>query len=320
MLPDFQRRRAFVMGAYYPHGGAYMAYHLGLVLHLDFGCEVMVIDGPDANDNFDYPIVFPKIDQNSFVDSANDDDILIANPSFSSHWFGLRHKGPKIMYIQGFNTFQLLDCRFDHYVAVGSFVQTFIASTYGIQTRVISPFIQASRFPQAIPWRERQEGSILVSVKGDQRLQNLLLDRLRQELSARACDVDLSDMRLEQRPQSELLKQIGQYRHFLTLSPAEGFGLMPLEAMAMGATVIGFDGFGGRDYMLPGVNCDVTAFADIEGVADRIVRAIAEPDRAEALAKAGGETARQARYAYDHFRACWRAEFEIAFAGKAAEA
>ncbi len=84
---------------------------------------------------------------------------------------------------------------------------------------------------------------------------------------------------------------------------------MPLEAMAMGTTVLGFDGFGGRDYMHSGVNCDVTAFADIEGVADRIVRAVTDLDYAFGLASAGQETARQRCYTYEHFRASWLAQF-----------
>ena len=38
---------------------------------------------------------------------------------------------------------------------------------------------------------------------------------------------------------------------FLCLSYHEGFGLPPAEAMACGAIVIGYDGFGGREYILP---------------------------------------------------------------------
>ena len=48
-------------------------------------------------------------------------------------------------------------------------------------------------------------------------------------------------------------------------SYAQGFGLMPLEAMAMGCTVVGFDGYGGRDYMRPDINCCVVPYPDIDG-------------------------------------------------------
>jgi glycosyltransferase involved in cell wall biosynthesis len=73
------------------------------------------------------------------------------------------------------------------------------------------------------------------------------------------------------RPHRELMARIGQCRHLLTLSAAEGFGVVPLESVAMGTTVMGFDGLGGRDYMRPGINCAVTAYPGFEGLADRIV-------------------------------------------------
>jgi glycosyltransferase involved in cell wall biosynthesis len=288
-----------------------MAYHLARLVQLEFGFESVAVGSRDATHGiFHYDNVFPLIPIDELINNSKDRDLLIVNPSFSPHWLGLRCKGRKLMYVQGFSTFQLLDCHFDRYVTVSTFVQNFVRSTYGIRSRVIPPFIRASRFPKPRPWRERRVNSILVSKKGDQNLQTLLQDRLRLALSTRQCDVQLDDTCRQGRPQHELLEQLGEYRHFLTLSPAEGFGLMPLEAMAMGTTLLGFDGYGGRDYMRPGINCDVTSFGDIEGVADGIVRAIAQPDYAEALALAGRETAHQPCYTYESFYSSWRAEFE----------
>jgi glycosyltransferase involved in cell wall biosynthesis len=93
----------------------------------------------------------------------------------------------------------------------------------------------------------------------------------------------------------------------VSLSPAEGFGLVPLEAMAMGTTVIGFDAFGGREYMRPGKNCLVTSYPDIEGVAERLVAALGAPALAERLAEAGRLTALQ--FGYQRFRAAWQDQF-----------
>jgi hypothetical protein len=305
------RPRVYVMGAYWPFGGSYMAYQIALIAHLEFGFEVMDIDSPAPDHGmFVYPALFPTVSLDHVIESATDDDILIINPSYSSSWFGLRCKGRKIMYIQGFSTFQLLDCRFDLYVSASSFVQRFIANAYGIRTSVIPPFIRLDRFPRVPPWSERRVGSILVSMKGDNNLQQLLLHRLRREVAPRAGYIELGDMRLNGVPQIQLFEQIGNYRYFLTLSPAEGFGLIPLEAMAIGATVLGFDGFGSRDYMRSGVNCDVSAFADVEGVADGIIHAVTDPDYAQGLATAAQDTARQHCYTYAHFRASWLAEFD----------
>ncbi|MGA7385613.1 MAG: glycosyltransferase [Methylocella sp.] len=113
-------------------------------------------------------------------------------------------------------------------------------------------------------------------------------------------------------PARELMRRIGAARYFLTLSLAEGFGLLPLEAMALGVTVVGFDGFGGRHYMQPGVNCAVCPYPDISGLADRIIVVMRDPAYAAALAQAGRRTA--AEYSYERFRATWIAEFERALA------
>lgn len=303
--------KCYVFEPYVPNGGTYMAYQLARLVQQDFGFEGVAVGATDAAHGiFQYDEIFPLITTDELISVCKDRDLLIMNPSFSPHWLGLRCKGRKVMYVQGFSTFHLMDCHFDLYVTVSTFVQNFIRSTYGIRTRVIPPFIQPSRFPEPRPWHERKADSILVSKKGDQNLQTLLLDRLRLALSTRRCDVRLDDMLRQGRPQSQLLEQVGEYRHFLTLSPAEGFGLMPLEAMAMGTTVLGFDGYGGRDYMHPGINCDVASFADIEGVADGIARAIADPDYAETLTVAGRQTAHHECYTYERFRSSWRAEFE----------
>jgi glycosyltransferase involved in cell wall biosynthesis len=93
----------------------------------------------------------------------------------------------------------------------------------------------------------------------------------------------------------------------VSLSAAEGFGLVPLEAMAMGTTIIGFDGFGGREYMRPGRNCLVTSYPDIEGVAERLVVALNAPAFAERLARGGRRTA--LRFNYQRFRAAWHDQF-----------
>jgi glycosyltransferase involved in cell wall biosynthesis len=303
-------RRAFVVGAYIPNGGTFMAYHLARILHLDFGFHPIAV-GHESSDNgiFDYAPVFPCISVEEMEASISEDDVLIANPSFSGSNFGFRLPGRKVMYIQHFVTFALLDCRFDHYVCVSEFVRNFIANTYGIETIVIPPFIRADSFPAARPWRERPPDSILVYLKGDPTHQQLLLSRLRQLLAPRLPGLTLDHVLDRKLPQRELMVRIGRYRHFLTLSATEGFGLVPLEAMTMGSTVLGFDGFGGRAYMRPGVNCAVTAYPDIEKLADQIVTVIGNPDYAAALAEAGQATGNDHLYTYDHFRAAWREQF-----------
>src|SRR6516162_5214689 len=109
-------RRVFVVGAYLPNGGTYMTYHLGRILHLDFGLEVVAVSlGGERPENgvFDYDMDFPTIGIVDMEQQIGDEDILLASPSFSNYYFGARLPGRKLMYVQGFNTFALLDRYFD---------------------------------------------------------------------------------------------------------------------------------------------------------------------------------------------------------------
>lgn len=301
--------RAFVLHPYFRAGGTFMSYHLARILHLDFGLEVFAVgDESDRNEVFDYDIVFPTIGIDAMRRQIRDDDILIASPSFSDYGLGFNCRGRKLMYAQGFNTFRVLDCRYHRYVAVSGFVQRFLAGTYGIRAEVIPPFIQADRLPDAPAWRERRDGAIVVADKGRGGESLACLRRLLPE-------VDLGDVLAGEVPWRQVMEKLGQSRYFVALSPAEGFGLMPLEAMAMGCTVVGFDGFGGRDYMLTGVNCAVSAYADVEGIAEHLGMLLGDPDYAQALALAGRATARAPCYGYEAFRAAWRRTFESFLGG-----
>jgi len=313
MHPNFKSagRRAFVVGAYFPNGGAVMAYHIGRILELDFGYKAVAVQvGTETADNgihhYDFRLSSMTIPE--MEEAIGSDDILICNPSFSSYMFGLRLPGRKISYVQHFNTYSVLDCRFDRYVAVSNFVSRFLSTVYNLSTRVIPPFINIESFPIAPPWWSRPAGSTIVYPKGDTTIIEPFVDRLRVILHDRAPEIRLADtISGISFPQTELMQRIGSYRHLLTLSIAEGFGLVPLEAMAMGTTVIGFDGFGGRDYMRPGVNCAVAAYPDIEAVANNLIAVTRARELGAQLAQEGRKTAEL--YTYASFRSAWLEEF-----------
>ena len=284
-----------------------MAYHLGRMLHLDFGLDTVAVTvGDELVDNgiFDYAVRYPAMRISDMEHQIAEDDILIANPSFSNHFFGPRLPGRKLMYVQGFNTFGLLDRFFDRYVSVSGFVAKFIKMTYGLGSRVIPPFIELDLLPPVIAWHDRPRASISVHIKGDATFQEAVLALLRNAVARRLPGIDLENV-LSGPPvaHSDFLAQIGACRYLVSLSAAEGFGLVPLEAMAMGTTVIGFDAFGGREYMKPGRNCLVTCYPDVEGIAERLAVALDTPAFAQQLAKAGRATA--SHFTYARFRAAW---------------
>jgi glycosyltransferase involved in cell wall biosynthesis len=300
-------RQAYVVGAYLPNGGTYMAYHLGRILERDFGIRALGVrvgnETPDHGIHA-YDLRMPMVSLAEMESGIRDDDILVVNPSFSSHQFGWRLPGFKLCYVQDFKTFALLDRGFDHYVAVSGFVRDFLHTVYALDVRVIAPFIHLDRLPPATEWQQRPAGIVLPYRKGIPEVWEQSWQRLGQTVARRAPQITLLEpVAASGIAQQELFAKIAGVRYFLTLSAAEGFGLVPLEAMALGATVIGYDGFGGRQYMRAGENCEVAPYPQIERVAELLIAAVADPQRSAQIAQCGTQTA--AQYSYAVFRRAW---------------
>lgn len=111
--------------------------------------------------------------------------------------------------------------------------------------------------------------------------------------------------RIDSATQHELAHALQTSRLFLNFTYQEGFGLPALEAMACGAMVVGFDGFGGREFFDPawstGVAAgDVLAFA--QAVEEVLALDAADP---EWCARTGQEASTQvlARYSLAQERA-----------------
>lgn len=58
-------------------------------------------------------------------------------------------------------------------------------------------------------------------------------------------------------PADEVARMFQQTQVFLSVSHREGFGMPPLEAMACGAYVVGYDALGGREFLRPEVSSPV---------------------------------------------------------------
>jgi hypothetical protein len=304
-------RCAFVVGAYLPYGGAVMAYHLGRILEYDFGFHAIAVATGNETAGAGihaYDLQMPLISQEEMRRQATDDDVVIVNPSFSDQLFGWRSRGFKISYVQSCFTFTLLDLKLDHFVASSEFVAGYLRAVYGISPRVIPPFINLDNLPLVRPWWERPEAVVLPYRKGMPAVWNLSYLRLHELVTSRAPQIILAKpIGGALMPQRELLTKIADVRYMLTLSAAEGFGLVPLEAMALGTIVIGYDGFGGRQYMRPDQNCAVAPYPEIERVSELLIEAVSRPETSAAMALKGQETA--ARFSYEAFRKAWIKEF-----------
>jgi hypothetical protein len=85
---------------------------------------------------------------------------------------------------------------------------------------------------------------------------------------------------------------------FLSLGYHEGLPLPPAEAMACGAVVVGYDGFGGREYMLPDFAFPVPT-GDLRALAERLEYVLALND--ERPEEIRDRAARAAQFIRDHY-------------------
>jgi glycosyltransferase involved in cell wall biosynthesis len=103
---------------------------------------------------------------------------------------------------------------------------------------------------------------------------------------------------------------------FASMSCLEGLGLPPLEAMASGCLVCGFDGWGGREYARIENGLWVPD-GDLESFAGAIARALEmEPEAADLQIRAGLETAKL--FSEERFRRGLNSAWE-SLLGEAAE-
>ena len=288
-----------------------MAYHIGRILSRYFGYELFDIETIAPGQplfTYDTPITTVSMDEAQRMMTA--DDLIIMSPFYSEYLLGMRLPGRKIMYVQGFRKLLVMDCQCDLYISVSSMVSHHIHTLYGISSQVIPAFIQLGHMPDAPAWHERPVGSILVHAKDNSEDLQTLYQHILGELKSKAPDIDITQI-LDGRGLSreKFLERIGSVRYLLNLSLAEGFGLIPLEAMAMGTTVIGLDGLAGKDYMRPGHNCMVESMTTLPALTDSIMTAIQNEQLAFECAENGRLTA--SHYGHTPFKNAWIRELSL---------
>ncbi len=292
-------RTAYVINAAIGRGGAYMAYHIGRLLAREFGYRLVDVQTMPPKDRiFTYDTPMESMPLARMEAQIQADDMLICNPSFSQHMFGLRLPGKKLMYVQDFRTFAFLDAHFDCYISVSSVVQEYLRSVYGLESSVIPPFIDTAGCAP-LPWEQRPAQELLIYCKVMNPEHAYTLKLLESYLP------DSYQSRLLQSytmPHTAFLQRLGAVRYVLNLSIAEGFGLVPLEAFALGTLVLGLDGAAGRDFMRYGENGYAVPFRAYKDWLKELPALLQLPHPASVLT-AAAETARE--YGYAQFRTRW---------------
>lgn len=299
--------KVYIVGSYGGSGASIMSYHLALIINKYFNYECIIIknhkDELFQNNIIYHPIRFHAITFEALEDVMTASDYLISNPKNSHRFLGLKLAGKKLMYVQAYSTFSVLDGFFDEYISVSSFVAQYIRRTYGIKSKVIPPFTHPHLInTPLIPWRERPKNKILImGKKYYAEIKQQLEIKLQQHYPT--LDYEFIEIIRGSVHQKTLLKEMGKYRYFLQLSTCEGFGLTPLEAMASGCTVLGFHGGGGLDYLRPRYNCNSVAYPDLEALYNGIAEMLLNPKKAEKLAFRGQHLIQ--KYSYEKYEKRW---------------
>lgn len=301
--------QVFVAGARIPDGGTYMAYQVGRVIHEEWGHELVAVEvspGEERHSVWSYDRLGRTVTWEEMTRQAGRRDVLVCNPSFSDRMPGLSFPGLKLMYVQGVNTFRVIDGFFDKYVAVSPFVAAFMRRTYGMALPIIVPFIHHEHRPRPLPaWEDRPERSVVAWLK-DTTPGRQLFDHFMTVLNARHPGVVFSATHITpDTPHREVLRIMSGHRYLLALSAVEGFGLPPLEAMSCGAVAVGFHGGGGSSYCRAGWrrNALMCGYPDFRRLADSFARLLSDDTLARKLARRGRRTA--AGYTFEKFRNAW---------------
>jgi len=301
--------KAYVMEAYYPAGGTYMAYHLGRILQEGFAYEAVAVGTPPEQATmFDYRVAMPSVSVETMLESATASDLLVCNPSFSDSMYGLKLPCRKISYVQNVRTFRVLDVFFDHYVFVSEWVRRFIVAYYGIDGPVIPAFIDSRRFQSTVPWADRAACFLMSGRKHD----GLVFSALMKDYRNRFPGPEPAFKLLPIAGQDQLAAEMAASRYMLSLDCMEGFGLPMLEAMSCGCAVVGWDSGGCHEYAKHEWNCLLARYGDIESLA-RNMRELLENEH---LARTLADNARNSAEAFtpEAFDSAWRRYFSTILA------
>lgn len=302
------KRKAWILGATGNNGGHLMAHQIGVILQKFFNCEVIAVNEnsieKDDSSIFNTTKQFKSVVIRDLIRNIQPNDILIGQPSFSSYMLGAQLICKKIMFVQGFSTYSLIDGFFDHYVAVSPFVQQFLKSTYNIDSTVISPFLNLSQMPDRIDG-ENKKKEVLVYPKFRKDNFKLFFQILEKQLIENNIPYKLMEER--KMNQSDFLTEVNEYQYLLSLSVAEGFGLIPLEAMYLGTIPFGFDGFGGRTYMKHQENSMMVSYPDLDKIVPSILEVMQNKELEMKLYNNAISTAEE--YTYNQYEKKWTSFF-----------
>lgn len=279
-----------------------MLYQVGRVCYERFNSAVFIVQNRSekkGEKRFHYPYDFPIVTMGEMRKMITNKDLFICNPTHSRYSFGSRLPAQTVMYLQGVNTYTNLDQNFDHYVSVSGFVRRHALSKYNVDSHVIHPFVDLDTFNQGLPWEQRNKQILVLAYKKEtMRLLRKFMKRYQLKYPLRT----VTFKKVENLSQKQLATIMGKHQYYLTLTPIEGFGLPPLEAMASGCAVFGFNGYGGMEYFNTKNSC-VSEYRNFGPLVEYLHEIDQNPDVGIPLSKNAVTTAK--KFSFAHFKAEW---------------
>lgn len=323
------KRTVYVLNGYSSGGAHFIDYHVGWVLFRHFGFDCVVVQN-SSETPFEYPEPFRQISLDDYFRTVADNDITVTTAGASSLELSRKVPGLKLMYVQGC-LFANLDGFYDQYVFVSKYVHDFYRASSNFGKTIIPAFIRIDPTRTLVPWSERSPSKVALVGKFqfDHHIE-MFTRALRDRTGGDQFElVPIRPSTFWTKPTSgnvlrryfnrkppknfrysnaDLVAKLGEFRYVVSLAQSEGFGLIPLEAMASGCCVLGFHGGGGLEYMRDGIDCAVVDYPSVDIVADRLVQLSQDPISAEALAAAAIDRAQD--FSRDVFEANWKAYFK----------
>lgn len=136
-------------------------------------------------------------------------------------------------------------------------------------------------------------------------------------LASRDALGEFSIVLIDKMKQHEVAKTLRDSWIFLSLSPLEGFGLPLAEAMASGCLVVGYHGFGGKEFLLPNASYPVETgnLLACAKTLEKVINKIEQNPRAAERASTRARRLIQGRYggsqSEDSIVAAWKHIFRL---------
>lgn len=290
-------------------GGIKIHYqHCAMLNEIGYNAFPLLMGNLDLH-NFDYDGEILSLAQVGTVLNEND---IVVGTEYCPYEALMFEGGKKIIFVQ--NWVNLAPNRrflpeddgksyhelgYDYVMGCSRYIQEYVKNKMGARSYLIQNGIDLQKFS---PLEEKRVTNRILYMPRKNRQD---IDKIREILTSEPMEFVAADGLSE----SELIREYQKSDIFLASGYPEGFGLPPLEAMACGCAVVGFDGRGAAEYMIDGVTAMVAEDGDCEVAAKKLQRLVRDTKLKEEIRARGMEISRN--YSLDGMKSNVREFYEF---------